>query len=315
MKKTPYLLLAAFALLMSLLFLLTRPEPAEQSDPGLLAKVGNHGIRVEDFEKALTQKARFQESVDKQGLLEEMILRASLVAKAAERGLDEDPEVQRAFHNAMIGKLKARELTPHLEDLMVSDEEIEAHYQANLDLYGQPAKARLAIIFIATHPKMSAEKLGRQEERISMAREHALKLQVADDFGAVAVEYSEDQTTRYKGGDLGWLSAGQPDYRCDPAVLETGFMLSTVGMVSDVIKTPRGLYLVKLLDQRQPTTTPLKKVKEKIRYTLLKEKQKNFVKRFEDDIRKSLKIEVYPTALAKIPVPEGQRNHPPPALQ
>jgi PPIC-type PPIASE domain. len=42
------------------------------------------------------------------------------------------------------------------------------------------------------------------------ARESASKQNHGRGFGPIAVKYSEDQVTRYKGGDIGWVNKNRP---------------------------------------------------------------------------------------------------------
>ena len=62
--------------------------------------------------------------------------------------------------------------------------------------------------------------------------------------------WSEEATSRFKGGDIGWLEAGATQSRWPAEVVEAGFALKDNGAVSDVITADDGYYLLKKLDSR-----------------------------------------------------------------
>ncbi len=306
--KPKYLVIAGGCIILLVLasLLLFRDKfqsPPEKPDPDLLAKVGSHEIRAEQFRAEMARRTRFRAvKIDKRQLLEEMINYETFLVKAFKAGLDKDPEVVRSYRNLLVGKLKQHQLTPRIEAATMSDEDIQAHYEANVDAYTQPAKIRIAIIYMKTHPTMSSEKVSGLKGRMAEAREKALELSNVRGFGALSINYSEDQTSRYKGGDIGWVEEGRK-YRWNPAVISAGFSMEKKDDISDIITTDNGLYLVKLMDQRKSLVTPLKKVKTRIRHKQLLEKRKAIEKAFQKKIRAATEIEIYPEALEAIPLP------------
>lgn len=270
------------------------------SDSGLLCKVGNHEIRVEDFKRELEARLKSQRPpTDKQALLDEMIAREVQLQRAKAAGLENDPEVQRNYANLLIARLRERELAPRLESNSVSAAEVQAEYQKNLGRYSRAAKARLAIIHIKTDAKMSQEKKAEVRARIEEARQLAQALpSAARGFDRVALDYSEDQTTRYKGGDAGWFDEGQPAYRFPKEVVTAGFALAKNGEVSDVITTPGGLYLVTRTDTRAGSATPLEQVEINLRRRLQAEHRQETEREFLQKIRRLTPVEIFQETLA-----------------
>ena len=91
-------------------------------------------------------------------------------------------------------------------------------------------------------------------------------------FGALAAEASEHATSRYRGGDIGWIETGRDAYPLPAAIVETGFALP-VGGVSDVIETEEGLYVVMKQDQREARTAPFEEVADTLRRRLLRDRR------------------------------------------
>ena len=302
--------LAALALIAAGWLLLrwrAAPRPAPGPDPDLVATVGPRQIRVADVARELARRGGpHPDKVDTSALLDEMIEREVLIGKSLQAGLDKDPGFVREWQNLLIGRLRGQELEPRLAKATVSDDEVRAYYEQNRARYTQPAKRRLAIDFVATHAKMNNDERARCQVRIGDARQKALLpagAPAAKGFGALAIEYSEDQATRYKGGDIGWVEAGREKYAWDAAVVAAGFSLAKVGDVSEAVRTERGLYLVRLMDMRDATVTPLERVAEQVRHSLLLEKRRQTEQAFLDEARAGTAIAVFRDALARVPRP------------
>ncbi len=274
-------------------------------DPTVLATVGDRVIRVADVEREIAWRQSARRGVpEPRALLEEMISQESLMQKARAAGLENDPEFQRACRSLLVSKFKEHELTPQVEALQVSAEELRMAYEKQKDRHTQPGKARLALVQIKTDPTMSGARLAELRTRIEEARAESLALTDGPQgFGKVAVAYSEDQASRYKGGDVGWFDEGQTHYRWPAEVISAGFALKNCGDVSEVIRAANGLYLVKKLDTRAASITPQTQVEEGLRRQLLKEKREQAEKSFLSEARRAAGVKTFTEALASIPVP------------
>ncbi|QTA80017.1 Putative peptidylprolyl isomerase [Desulfonema limicola] len=288
------------------------PKDQDSRDPELIARVGPNEIRIKQFKQEIEYRKN-RGKIDKQALLEEMIEYETLLVKALEAGLDKDPEIVRAYRNSLVGKYKSLNLTPMIENIKISDIEIEKYYNAHRETYTRPEKARLAVLYMKTHSTMSEEKIKSIREKMSEAKEKVLELSGEKGFGKLAISFSEDQTSRYKGGDLGWLSKGR-NYRWDEKVIQAGFALENIGDVSDIIDTDKGLYLVKLMDKRDAEITPLEKVNARIKHELLLEKRRQTETNFKQNVRTSVPVKKYSYVLETIQIPDSSGNEKVPAL-
>ncbi len=266
----------------------------------VLAKVGRHEITMKDFEREVQwrQKARLP-LPDREQLLSEMITRELHLQKARAEGLENTFEVRRRYEDLLASALEERDLMPRLAAVRVSPEEVQAAYQKALPRYTRPAKVRLALICIRRHSRMRPEKVAELEARIRKARQQAEALPAdARGFGVVAVKYSEDQASRYRGGDVGWFDQEQPEYRWPKAVVAAGFALKNRGDISPVIEAPDGFYLVMRLDSRKSTVVPLAQVQGPIQRRLLEQKRHALESAFQQNLRASVPIQTYPRVLA-----------------
>ena len=293
------------AAVLALVMLLTSGCQPKATAPNLLAKVGSHEIRVEDFKREMEWRIKNQRPLpDKQSLLEEMISRELLLQKARAAGLEDDPDVRHSYENLLAGKLRERLLTPRIDALKVSTEEVQAVYEKNASQHTRAAKARLALMYIKTDHKMSPERLVEAEKRIEEARQLALALPPGTRaLGRVAIDYSEDQASRYKGGDAGWFDQGQTAFRWPAEVVLAGFALKTTGEISQVIKATNGLYLVSKLETRDAVTTPLEQVQASLQRRLLTEKRQQTEVAFRQELRAAAPVQSFPQALSQVEYP------------
>jgi len=145
----------------------------------------------------------------------------------------------------------------------VSDDEIRNFYDQNLAKYKTEDRAHVAQILFKT--------VGLTDSQIQEARKKAddldKKAKASGDFTALAKQNSEDDATKDKGGDLGWIVRGQtvPEFEA------AAFKLPK-GSVSDVITTPYGLLIIKVLDQETARTQSLEEVRASIQSTLQQQK-------------------------------------------
>jgi peptidyl-prolyl cis-trans isomerase C len=281
------------------------------SDPDLLAKVGPREIRVSQFQEQMARRGGANpEALDRPALLQELVEQEALYLKAAQAGLDQDPEVQRAHRNLVISKLRERQLAPLLAKAEVTAPEVQACYETNRARYTRPAGIRLAVLYLKANPAMNADAIAALQQRMAEARQKAREPSAAKPtgFGSLAITYSEDQATRYKGGDVGWIEPERAHAWLSRPVLQAGAALKAPGDLSDVITDPQGVYLLKLLERRDARTLLLSEVEAPLRQQLLAEKRRHIERAFAAEACRSVPVETHPERLATItpPVPGGK---------
>ena len=106
----------------------------------------------------------------------------------------------------------------------------------------RPATVSFKQIVVAPRPTPAAR-------ATALARAESLLVQVRHgaDFETLARRYSDDPSTRDRGGDLGWFRRGMMVQSFD----RVAFALRP-GEISDVVETPFGFHIIKL-DQAQPS--------------------------------------------------------------
>ena len=133
-----------------------------------------------------------------------------------------------------------------------SDADVQAYYGYNTDRYTEPVTLRASHILLRTEGKDPAEVQTRAEEIVAEARG-------GGDFAALARQYSEDDSTKELGGDLGSISPGQmvPEFEGAAYALEQG-------EISDPVSSLFGVHIIKATEKTGGATQPLNEVRESI---------------------------------------------------
>lgn len=271
----------------------------------VLARVGDEVITTDDFKQEVQWRLNHHHPLpERSALLEEMIARQSALQRAKTLGLATNADVRRSFEDMLVGELKDRELTPKVETATVSAQEIQAAYEQDIAKYTKAAKTRLALIYMKVDRRMNSEQKAAVEMRMAEAEKAAHSLtSFAHGFGAVAMNFSDDQVGRYTGGDAGWMDENSPAFRWPKEVIQAGIGLQQIGQISPVIHTSKGLYLVMKTDFRDKSVVPLAEVSASIQRRLLVEKKQQIEEGFAKELRASVPVQTDPVKLALLDYP------------
>lgn len=124
------------------------------------------------------------------------------------------------------------------DSVTVDEDELLTFYEDNKENYQSPESRNVRHILFKTPEGSTEEQRKIIEEKAAAA---LTRINSGEEFAAVAKEVSEDDLTVNKGGDLGELFRGD----LDPAVDSAVFSLAESG-VSDLIKTGRGIQIIKV---------------------------------------------------------------------
>lgn len=164
-----------------------------------------------------------------------------------------------------------------LVGLDVTEEQVEQRYSDMQSEVNAKKEYRAAHILLLAANEVNKESLQVLRKRVSSG----------EDFASLAKEFSEDDSSKYAGGDLGFSQLTVYENEFSEALRGL-----SVGEVSDVIETRDGLHLIKLLEVRQPELAALDKLKDSIELELRAEaSQALYVERLE-----TLKDEAFSSA-------------------
>ncbi len=171
-------------------------------------------------------------------------------------GLYQVPE-KRSARFALLDLAKLRATTT------VGDDALRAYYNSHIDEYKVENRAHVEHILFKTVGKTDAEIAETRQK----AEDVLKKAKSGANFEDLAKKFSEDDGTKPKGGDLGWIVEGQTV----PEFQQAAFTLPK-GSISDLVKTQYGFHIIKVLDREQAHTKSFDEVRSSIEPTVLDEK-------------------------------------------
>lgn len=132
----------------------------------------------------------------------------------------------------------------------------------------QPERVRASHILIAVPADADAATRAHARTRAETVLKEA---RAGKDFAALAREHSQDPESAGNGGDLGFLQRGQMVGPFNDAT----FSLQP-GAVSDLVETPFGYHIIKVLEKQPARTVPLDELRPQVEQHLqnvIREKQ------------------------------------------
>jgi len=309
---------AAGALLTIYTERLTAPSAAARHGADVLAVVDGETITADDFTRELRRRGgldSFPRAESRRALLDDMVQEAKVIAAAKRAGYDRDPDVLRQVQYLLVGTFN-QDVENQIGTVEVSHAEVRAFYDAHPERFSIPEAAHAALIFIAVPPNAPAE---FRQEKLAFAERLRAEAAQADDpaqFGDLAKAYSDDNGTRYRGGDIRWVERRQTHTRWDASVLDAIFAVEAPGALSPVIAAQNGLYVIRLLERRPASLRPLDEVAGDIHDSLIAEKRQRRRDELYAAATAPLQVEVREQGLAALQLPNVEvvdgRGAPPP---
>jgi len=178
-------------------------------------------------------------------LLQEELVRRALLEQARSAGWDKQPEVaaaaKLASERAVVASWLAR--AAQVPQGYPEDKDVHAFYEANKSRMRNPAEYHLMQIFVKRPADGKADAAERRADDVARRAAAA-----GADFAALARAESDDQASRDKGGDLGFLAEGWmlPEVRSAVNALKPG-------QVSAPVATAAGWHIIKLAEVKPST--------------------------------------------------------------
>lgn len=144
-----------------------------------------------------------------------------------------------------------------LAQVQVSDEEIESYYDDHESEFTRPAERRASHILLKVPSGAPAE-----ADAAARARAEELRGRIAagESFEQLAREFSEDELSAQRGGDLDFFPRGAmvPEF-------ETAVFGNAVGALAPVTRTSYGYHVIRVTEERPAGAIPIAEAREGIR--------------------------------------------------
>jgi len=225
---------------------------AEDLPPDVLVKSRWIELTRADFDRALTRvpkklRSDFTTSPKRvQMMLDSLVVMKTLAAQAKAHGTrpvavspnpDNDPD--RPLAAGELARIQKDAERSFDEQKPAFEAKAREKYAIDRKTYVAPPEVRLSDIAIEIKDRGDTAALAR-------AKEARARLIAGEDFARVAREYSDDQTTRDKGGALPFVTRNQLAKEYADGV----FALTRVGEISEPIKGPSAYHVVRLEERR-----------------------------------------------------------------
>jgi peptidyl-prolyl cis-trans isomerase D len=222
------------------------------------------------FQYALYERATrssYGSAARYEALLREDLLHQKMLAALRETVKVSDAEIREAFEaerdranvaylRVPLAKVRAsvRPSETELRSFAAgSAARIEQFYRENASRYDTRKRVRARHVLARVAPDAPAEAAEAARRRVEEAAERVRR---GEDFGKVASEVSEDENTKARGGELGFLT----EALLEKPFADAAFALGP-GQISEPVRTTTGWHLVQVEEVIEPKTIPLDEVR------------------------------------------------------
>ncbi|HJY04791.1 MAG TPA: peptidylprolyl isomerase [Bryobacteraceae bacterium] len=195
-----------------------------------------------------------------------------------------------------IQKLINKEIGSHIS---ITDAEVKQFYNTNKASFNlvEP-QIHLAQILVTSTPDPNVHNLKNDKAQTDLQAKEKVemmenRLKQGEDFGMLAQSYSEDPNSAPNGGDLGLIPESALD-KANPELRKI-IMNMTPGQVSNVIHTPEGYRILKVISKEPAGQRDLNdpRVQESIRMQLFNKKDQLLRAAFYEVARDEAKVVNY----------------------
>lgn len=229
------------------------------------------GVKVSSKEvEATVEEVKRQNAITQEGL-EKALAAEGLTLESYKKQIEKNLQRQRLIHWSVKVEEKPTE------------KELREFYQENINRYRANETYRPATILLVVPKGATPEEIRNIRKKCQDVLE---KIKKGEDFGEMAVLYSEDGSNKARG-DLGYFRKGEL-----LPVFEREALRLKVGEVSGIIRTEFGFHIIKLLDRRAADPLPFEEVSEKVKADCYNAEMEKAFRQFLGKLKEKAIIEI-----------------------
>jgi len=168
--------------------------------------------------------------------------------------------------------------------VQVSLKEVMEYYQANRRSFGEQELYRARHILFRIPKDATAEEIGKIKAK---AEEVLQQAKTGADFVELAKKNSDDPNAATDGGELGTFKKGDLLPEMESVILKLN-----PGEVSDLVRTPQSIHIIKLEKKYLGDIKPFDEVKDQIEDLLYKKKSEERFNQWVAELRKNAAIDI-----------------------
>jgi len=302
-------------------------KKSEKSGP-VVAEVGSETITADEVKQRLNEtspflRARYNTLEAKKQFVENMVRNELLAQEAIRQGYDKSPAVRETVKRAMIQELIKHQLDSKLTGTDIPDDELKKYYEAHIDEFVKPERARVMHIFLPA--KDAKERADARKKAAALLKDIDAREKKGEvnAFQSVAIKESKDPLSAAMGGDLRFLSKDELAKSYNTELATAAFELKNPGDKTGPLDTAAGVELVKLQVRTAALSRSFDESKEPIRQRMARERRSRDYDDWLKKLRETTKVAVHEQELEKIQVeaptppapvqPTASQAHPVPA--
>jgi len=231
---------------------------------------------MQEFKKSFGSEDEFQQALKVRGISEDEL----------RKGIEVDLIAKQLLDDRVKGKIH------------ITDTQVKKFYEDKKESFKRPESFRVRHIFVSYVPfdvvqNTSPEEMKEKADEYRTASKKKIdevygKVKAGGNFEELAKQYSDDQGSSGKGGNLDFMYKGVFDPMFDKAVAEL-----KVGETSGIVETEFGYHIIQLMETKPSDYAPFAEVKESIQNHLFMTEAQKLVGRYIEALRKKADIIVY----------------------
>lgn len=195
------------------------------------------------------------------------------------------------------------------KDVVITKEQIKKFYDENPEEFTLPERRKILHILIATKdmndpaPQLRLKRDLPEDAKIEkrkLAESVLARAKRGDDFAKLVKEYSDDLQSKDRGGEYVITRAKDNPRAAMMPEIEIAAFSAKAGEVTDLITTPYGYHIVKVVEIMPAGKRPLSEVEEDIRKYLEQEEVQKLLPAYFEKLKKEAKVEILDQELKEI---------------
>jgi foldase protein PrsA len=183
-----------------------------------------------------------------------------------------------------LAQWKIIEVEAKKRGIEVSNKEIDKKYKEIESQFNSKAQFEIALAQYGLDPKTFRNEIRKSLISSKLMAEIGKDKKIS--FAEAAKKYSEDTSTKDKGGDLGYITEGEL-----PQEVEKVTFTLPINQVSNPIKTDKGYYITTVSEIKEAYTIPYIQAKQEIEKRILDDKRSKVFNKWIEEQYKKAKIE------------------------
>jgi len=234
-------------------------------------EVKKNGIKISSKEVEATVEEVKRRNTATQEELEKALAVEGLTLEAYKKQIERGLQRKKLIHWSVKVEMK------------FGEKELRDFYQKNNDRYRPDETYRPSHILFVVPKGATIEEVKEIKNKCQAVLE---KIKEGNDFGEMALLYSQDTSNKDKG-DLGYFKKGEliPPFEREALRLK-------IGEVSGIVRTEFGFHIIKLLDRKGGEPLPFEEVKERVQADYYESEMEKAYKQYLSTLKEKSIIEI-----------------------